>query len=88
MIIILRLPLTLQTSMRLAIRTPTVGVYNGGESLAGVGDAVYLYTAGGKTLKEVTGSTFAWWNVWTVAYDFEAGVYKITGYQGACRRFG
>lgn len=60
---------------------PNGWVYNGGESLAGVGDAVYLYTAGGKTLKEVTGSTFAWWNVWTVAYDFEAGVYKITGYQ-------
>lgn len=60
---------------------PNGWVYNGGESLAGVGDAVYLYTAGGKTLKEVTGSNFAWWNVWTVEYDFEAGVYKITGYQ-------
>lgn len=60
---------------------PNGWVYNGGESLAGVGDAVYLYTAGGKTLKEVTGSNFAWWNVWTVAYDFDAGVYKITDYQ-------
>ena len=60
---------------------PNGWVYNGGESLAGVGDAVYLYTAGGKTLKEVTGSNFAWWNVWTVAYNFDAGVYKITDYQ-------
>lgn len=60
---------------------PNGWVYNGGESLAGVGDAVYLYTASGKTLKEVTGSNFAWWNVWTVEYDFEAGVYKITEYQ-------
>lgn len=60
---------------------PNGWVYNGGESLAGVGDAVYLYTAGGKTLKEVTGSNFAWWNVWTVAYEFDAGVYKITDYQ-------
>ena len=59
---------------------PSTWTYNGGETLSGVGDAVYLYTDSGKTLYEAVGQTFVWWYVWGVDYDEEASAFKIVSF--------
>ena len=59
---------------------PSTWTYNGGETLSGVGDAVYLYTDSGKTLYEAVGQTFVWWYVWGVDYDEEADAFKIVSF--------
>ncbi|MDD4422130.1 MAG: dockerin type I repeat-containing protein [Eubacteriales bacterium] len=55
--------------------------YNGGAELAGVGDAVYIYTsAEGKTLGEVANPNVIWWDVWVVDFDAAANKYYIKSF--------
>lgn len=59
----------------------TTWLYNGGTTLAGVGDAVYLFTSPeGKTLGEVSSTGIAWWDVWVVDYNTTTKKYFITAF--------
>lgn len=59
-------------------QNPGTWTYNGGETLAGVGDAVYIYTPDkGKTLGEAASQGIAWWQVWVIDFDTDAKQYYI-----------
>ena len=59
-------------------QNPGTWTYNGGGELAGVGDAVYIYTPDkGRTLGEAANPGIAWWQVWVIDFDTEANCYYI-----------
>ncbi|HAN21849.1 MAG: hypothetical protein A2Y15_06430 [Clostridiales bacterium GWF2_36_10] len=56
-------------------------VYNGGETLAGVGDAVYVFTPSyGATLGEAASAGIAWWDVWVIDYNAQTSKYFIKSF--------
>lgn len=59
----------------------TTWVYNGGESLVGVGDASYVYTpSNGATIGEAASTGVVWWDVWVVDYDVANSTYFIKAF--------